>query len=219
MESLAAQVRQARQRVDREAGRAHQLALDGKAAEAVVAHLEEQAERYAKTAAVLTTIGEQAQEDARSRFEMLATHALREIFGSELLFRLVAGESGGQATLEPVIQSSHDGVITETPVLEARGGGLAAVTGFVMRLVMLLLKPGTRKILFLDESFAHVSVAYKAAVAEFLRDIADKAGVQIVMVTHDQVFAQYADARIRFARGADGRTRVTEGEPELWLPD
>lgn len=215
MDDLAALVRQARQQADRDSGRALELAQAGREADAAIARLEQQVALHARVAALLTTVGEQAQETARGQFEALATHGLQVIFGEGLSFRLVPGEAGGQATLEAVIRSEHDGQVIETPALGARGGGMVAVTGFIMQLVMLLKTPGVRRVLFLDETFAHVPVANREALARFLREIADRAKVQIVMVTHDRVYAEHADREIRFALGTDGHTRVSEGEPEL----
>jgi hypothetical protein len=212
--ALAERVRLARQRIDRQVGQAQQVARAGKAAEAEIAGLESEVELHAKVAALLTTIGEEAQESARARFEALATRALQVIFGAELSFGLVPGESGGQPTLEPVIRSDYAGTITETPVLDARGGGMAAVAGFVMRLVMLLHVRTARRILFLDESFGFVGNSFTVRVAEFLREVANEADVQIVLVTHDEVYAQYADVLVHLVLGPDGVTYVQEGEVE-----
>lgn len=214
-EDLAELVRQARQAVDRDSGRAQQVALAGQGAEAEVARLTEQVALHARVAALFTTVGEQAQDSARAQFEVLATHALQVIFGDGLSFRLVPGETGGQATLEATIRTERGGVVTEMPVADAHGGGVAVVTGFVMRLVRVMLTPDVRKVLFLDEPFAFLSESYTAALAEFLYQVTRRAGVQIVLVTHDPVYAQYADVKIRFAPGADGMAVVQEGESEL----
>jgi DNA repair exonuclease SbcCD ATPase subunit len=212
--ALAARYTAVRQDLDRTVGRAQQVVRAGKAVEAETGRLEQQVGLYAKAGALLTTIGEQAQESARAQFEGLATQALQVIFGEGLSFRFAAGESGGQATLEPVIRSEYGGTVTETPVMDARGGGMAAVTGFVLRLVMVLLSPGVRKILFLDETFGMVSQNHVADVAGFLREVADRTGVQIVMITHDPVYAEYADVKVRLVLGKDGMTQVFEGESE-----
>jgi hypothetical protein len=212
--ALASRVSARRRELDREVGRAQQVAADGLAVEAAIAVLEHLVDTCAKTAALLTTFGEQAQEDARAQFEALATRALQVIFGANLSFGLVAGESGGQPTLEPVIRSVHGGTITETSVLDARGGGMAAVAGFVMRLVMMLLTPGARRVLFLDETFGMVAKSFEPRIAEFLREVADKAGVQIVLVTHSDAYSDLADTEIRLVLGDDGLTRTYEGKSE-----
>jgi hypothetical protein len=213
--SLATAVRAARRDLDRLAGRAQQVAKDGMAAEVDIVRWSERVELCASTAALLTRIGEEAQESARVMFDDLATRALQDIFGDEFSFRLVPGESGGQVTLEPVIISRYGDEAIETPVLEARGGGMAVVVGFVLQLVMVLLTPGARKILFLDETFAFVSESYTDRLAEFIAKVARGQGVQVVMITHDRTFAQYADVKVRLVLGPGGVTQVYEGESEL----
>jgi hypothetical protein len=212
--ALAGAVRDRRRFLDRQAGRAQRVAADGLAVEAAIARLEFEVDVHAKTSAMLTTIGEQAQESARGQFEALATQALQYIFGEEFSFRFEPGESGGQATLEPLIWSRHGSQMIETTVTDARGGGMAAVIGFVLQLVMVKLSPKVRDIMFLDEPFAFVSEAYAGRLAEFLREVADRIGVQLVMITHDRVYAEHADVRVRFALGRDGMTQVFEGEVE-----
>lgn len=203
-----------RRALDQQAGRALQVVADGRAAEAEAARHAAQADLCARVAALLSRIGEQAQESARAMFENLATQALQVIFDDSLSFHLVPGESGGQVTLEPVLRSAYDGAELDTAVIDARGYGMAAVVGFVLRLVMVKLTPGVRDILFLDESFRFVSESYVDRLGEFLREVADRLGVQVVMITHDRAFSQYADVRVRLALGPGGVTQVFEGESE-----
>lgn len=212
--ALAGAVRAQRQVLDRQSGRAQKVATDGLAVEAAITRLEAQVDVHAKTSALLTSIGEQAQESARGQFEALATQALQFIFGEDYSFRFEAGESGGQATLEPLIWSRHGSQVIETSVTDARGGGMAVITGFVLQLVMVKLSPKVRDIMFLDEPFVFVSESYAGRLAEFLREVADRIGVQVVMITHDRVYAEHADVRVRFALGKDGLTQVSEGETE-----
>ena len=88
---------------------------------------------------------------------------------------------------------------------------MAAVVGFVLRLVVLLLTPSHRRFLALDESFAHVSASYEPRVAEFLREVADRAGVQILLITHSDAYSDLADVRYRLSLAPDGTTVVEKG--------
>jgi ABC-type lipoprotein export system ATPase subunit len=81
----------------------------------------------------------------------------------------------------------------------------------VLLLVVLLLTPGARRIFFLDESFGMVSAEYEPRLAEFLREVADKAGVQIVLITHSRAYDDLADASYELSLGADGATRCVQG--------
>lgn len=215
VESLAVEVRAARRALDRDTGRAQRVAEEGRAAGADIARLTELTDRYAKAGALLTTIGEEAQESARAQFEELASQALQAVFGPDLYFALVPGESGGQATLEPVIRSVFGGEVIETPVMDARGGGMAVVIGGIQRLVMVKLTPQVRDIVFFDETFAHVGESYRRKLAEFLADVTQQAGMQVFMITHDQIYAEYADVTARLEPGPDGKAKVLVGESEL----
>lgn len=211
---LEAGIRSRRRVLDREAGEALALARHGQRWTAEAVRLREQLELHDKIVAVFTSIGEAHQEAVQGQVEGLVTRALKVIFGEELSFRLVQRTLRDQAVLEFVLVSTYGDNVVETPVLEARGGGMAAVVGAVLRLVVLLLTPGARRFFAFDETFAHVSESYVPRVAEFLREVADKAGVQILLVTHSTGYGDLADQKYRLVLGPDGVTQVHEGESE-----
>jgi DNA repair exonuclease SbcCD ATPase subunit len=205
---LEQRVRAARSRADMDIGRAREVGRTGQLAEAAVARLLEETERCERTAKLFTTIGEQRQESAQHQFEEWVTRGLQAIFDEDLSFRLVQSVRGNNAQVDFLLRSVYDvppdperqtygPVMVETPVMEARGGGMAVVVAFILRLVMLLQTPGARRVLFLDESFAHVSSGYEPRVAEFLKMVSENAGVQIVMITHSDAFSDLADVRYR----------------------
>jgi ABC-type iron transport system FetAB ATPase subunit len=212
---LGLRVRQAVTRLEREAGQAQEVARRGKEKQAEVARLRRQAELQEKVAALLNSVGEERQESARRQVEELVTRALQVIFEKNLSFHMESSVRANRAEVDFVIRSAFGDQVVDTPVLEARGGGMAAVVGFVLRLVVLLLTPGARRFLALDESFAHVSASYEPRVAEFIREVADKAGVQVLLVTHSDAYGDLADRKYRLTLGPDGVTRVEEGSSEL----
>lgn len=214
LESLTVRLRQVSSRLDREAGQAQEIAIRGKAAQADVTRLRAQLELQDKVASLLTTIGEERQESARQQVEDLVTRALQVIFDKNLSFRMIPQVRANRAEVDFVIRSQFGTRVVDTPVLEARGGGMAAVVGFVLRLVVLLLTPGARRFLALDESFAHVSASYEPRVAEFIREVVDKAGVQVLLITHSDAYGDLADSRYRLSLDVDGMTRIEEGASE-----
>jgi hypothetical protein len=208
-------VRRRRPLLDCQAGQAEQLAAQISATESELAGYRALAELNARAGALLTTIGEETQEVARGKVQELATRALQVIFGPEHEFLLKPGERGGQATLELLVRTQYPGgAVIETGVLEARGGGMAAVVGYVLRLVVLLLTPDLDNVLFLDESFGHVSARYEGRVAEFMAEVARKAGVQQLLITHSPTYADYADQAVRLELNEAGVTVVHRGESE-----
>ncbi len=214
MSDLAARVRQRRSELDIAAGEARSLARRGREAEAEVARCTAELASYERICGVLTRIGEREQAAAQRQVEELVTRALQVIFGEELSFKLVPSVKRDQACLDFMLVSSYGATTVETPVMEARGGGMAAVVGFALRLVVLLLTPGVRRFLALDESFAHVSTSYEPRVAEFLREVADKARVQLLLITHSTAYSDLADEKYRLVLDGSGVTQVSGGETE-----
>lgn len=214
---LARRVRSQRTAVDQLSGQAREVGRRGMEVMGELSALHFRIEQHERVARLLSTIGEERQDAARAQIEQLVTRALQVIFDEGLSFHLVPAVKANQATLEFVIRSEYvagdeAGVhadapsIVDTPVLDARGGGMAVVVSFLLRLVVILLTPGARRIMFLDESFSHVSAEYEPRLAEFLREVCDQAGVQIILVTHSTAYSDVADVRYQLELGADGVT-------------
>lgn len=201
---------QARRLVDRQRGEAFALADQGKMLLEEIRQLNQVVELHEKAALVLAAIGEQRQDAAQRSIEALVTQGLQTIFTDDLSFHLVPGVRAKAPVVDLVIRSTlNDGTTVDTDVLAARGGGLAAVVGFLLRLVILLLSKNRQDtVLFLDETFAHVSAEYLPRLIEFLKDLVAKTGVQIVLVTHEDSFQEAADV-IYHLKLVDGITQVT----------
>lgn len=201
---------QARRLVDRQRTEAQLLAQQGKHLLEEIRQLNQVVELHEKAALVLSAIGEQRQDAAQRSIETLVTEGLQTIFGDDLSFHLVPGVRAKTPVVDLVVRSRlADGTTVDTDVLAARGGGLAAVVGFLLRLVILLLSKNKQDtVLFLDETFAHVSAEYLPRLIEFLKDLVAKTGVQIILVTHEESFQEAADVIYRFQL-VDGLTQVT----------
>lgn len=199
-----------RSTLDRLVGEARSIAERGKALEVTIAGLERSIEVSEMVSGLLNTIGEERQAEAQSKLEELVTRGLQTIFGEELSFHVVQDIRGSAPTVDFLVRSKINGVDVSTPVMDARGGGLAAVVGFLVRLVVLLLSPNRRQVIFLDETFGHVSVEYEPRLAEFIREIVDATDVQIVLVTHSTAFSDQSDKLYQFSQ-KDGVTYIRSG--------
>lgn len=209
MPDIATRLAKARRTIDRQRGEAFALATQGKAVTAEIGELAQLVELHEKAAHILTAIGEDRQATAQRQIEALVTRGLQSIFSDDLSFHLVPGVRAKTPVVDFVVRSRlGDGSVVETDVMDARGGGLAATVGFLLRLVILLLsKHRQDTVIFLDETFAHVSADYLPGLIEFLKDLVAKTGVQLVMVTHDESFLDAADVIYRFEL-VNGVTKV-----------
>lgn len=208
---LSDRLRVARRALDRQVGEARQIAHTGTAVAAEVMRLRDEVTLYEKAAGVLASLGEERQAATQQQIEFLVTKGLQTIFGAELSFRIEQSIKGKTPVVDFVVRTTlADGRTIDTDLMSARGGGLVAVVSFLLRLVVLLLSRGKQEnLLVLDESFAMLSKDYAASMAEFLRELVDKTGTQILLVTHQDQFADVADKRYEF-RLIDGWTEVKE---------
>lgn len=189
------------QALDREVGAAHAVAAAGKALQTEITALKADIALLEKVAALLSGIGEARQSALQSQIETLVTQGLQSIFGDETLsFHLVPGTRASTPVIDFEVRSRLGDEIVATDVMDARGGGLAAIVGFLLRLVVALLSSANTRdtVLLLDETFSHVSVEYVPALSAFLRQLVDKTGAQIILVTHRPAFGDDADVRYHF---------------------
>lgn len=203
----AARVKQERQTGEMESLRAREQELELE----IQAH-QQQVTLLEKAALVLTRIGEERQQKMQAQIETLITTGLQTIFEQDMSFHIVSSVKGKTSTVEFIVRSTlGNGKIVETPVMESRGGGLASIVGFLLRVVILLLsrKDNDKATLFLDETFGMVSSKYEVKLAEFLRELVDKTGIQIILVTHSNAYSEIADRQYNFVL-KDGLTQVTE---------
>lgn len=211
-QSLYTAVSRRRRVLDALSGEARAVLLRGKEIKEEIELLKDDIGTYERANAVLNSIGEEKQLSAQKTIEEIVTRGLQTIFDDTLSFHIVQKVVGRRAEVEFVVRTTlASGYVVDTPVMDARGGGLATTIGFLLRLVILLLRGGPKEenMLVLDETFSMVSAEYLDSLGEFLREIVTKTGVQIVFVTHQPVFADYADKVYRFGI-TDGETWVKE---------
>lgn len=195
--------------VERRVGEARIVAEQGKKAQTDVKELEQDIEYIVQAISVLNSYADVRQNELQEKIETLVTHGLRTIFDEDMSFHLISTHHGKLAATDFVVRSTVDGESVDTSIMDARGGGVAAVVGFLLRLVVLLLRKDSRPVLFLDETFAQLSAEYEPKLAEFLRELVDRTPVQIILVTHSDAYSDFADAKYRFSL-KNGTTKIVK---------
>lgn len=210
LEELSARVASRRRALDQQAGEARAVLKMGKDLEAEVTDLTTEVETLDRVSVLLNSLGEEKQREAQETIESLVTEGLQTIFDSTLSFHIIDASRAKISGIDFIVRTTLDDMVVDTPVMEARGGGLSAVVGFLLRTIVLLLGASEKSesLLVLDETFAHVSEDYLEALGQFLRQIVDRSNIQILLVTHQNEFEAHADAVFRFAT-KDGRTVVS----------
>lgn len=181
-----------------EVGKAKAISDQAKAAAKAAAEAKELQDRYEKVSLLFQSISEQQQAVLIEKIERLVSLGLRAVFEEDMTFIIRMQTKADQMTASFRLR---DGTGLETDIMDAKGGGVAVLVGVLLQIVMLTLMRGRMaQVLFLDESFSHVSDEYIPKVAALMRTMSSKLGMQIVLVTHQPEFQEDADAVYRFSK-------------------
>lgn len=169
-----------------------------------VTELETQQQDLQTISSTLSTMSEKLQDSVQELVESIVSRGLQTIFQDDMEIKLTNKMVGRRPETDITLVSGE----LETSILNARGGGVAAVAGFLLRVVMLLLAPNTRRVMFLDEAFAQVSVDYEERLSQFISELCVNAHLQIILVTHSTAYFDAADRAFSVSQ-KNGKTSVT----------
>ncbi len=82
------------------------------------------------------------------------------------------------------------------PIMESFGGGVLAFVSLLLQVVVVMALDHKR-VLFLDESLAHLSSQYHENASKLLRKLCAELDFKILMVSHQSAFAEHADRHYR----------------------
>lgn len=160
------------------------LASKVEAAEKDVSGLRYRADLNQRSSEIIKKWLEDLLEENVNSIADLATSGLRHIIQDQnLTFRIKQEIKYNRLSMRFILE--EDGV--EADPMSSFGGGAVLVASFILRLAM-MSRLKMANLLLLDESMSALAVRYIPAAAEFMRQLSEKTGVNILMVTHNEEF-------------------------------
>ena len=153
--------------------------------------IDQETQIMTKVSLFLQSLSDQTRQQIVDKISAIVTDALQKIKDPNLEFRMNLSTERNQTDLKFTVLDKNTN--QEFDILNSYGGTIADIVTFPLR-VSLLLKwePALSKIIVMDEAFKFVSVADQEALAEFVKQISEKLGLQILLVTHSQTIASKA---------------------------
>lgn len=134
------------------------------------------------------------------KIDKLVTAGLRMVFeGEDLRFTTILERFRGKTAVR--FKLTARGI--EAPIMEAYGGGVLAIAAVLLRVVAIMVLD-MRRILILDESLSMVSRPHIPGASRLLKKLGAELGFAILMVTHQDRFAEYADRHYAAKRAPGG---------------
>ena len=153
-------------------------------------------EIYTKAIELLTIIQETLQNKIKEGFTSIVTYALRYVFNDDYKFELNFDRRGNLQEIDFNVLPPNRKEATD--IMDSSGGGVIDVVSFSLRIILMeLSKPQIEGFVALDESFKHLSTCYLPNAYKLLKEINKKTNRQIILVTHQQDFINYADKAIK----------------------
>jgi len=159
-----------------------------------------EADLLSKVQEVLLQVASKSLGDSTKKLDQLTTIGLKTTFDDlDLHLVTVTDRSRGKTAIE--FKLYHNG--HTFPIDDSFGGGIMCMTGFLMR-VMVIMTFGLRRIILLDETFAHLSEKYHSNASRLIKKIVSDLGFKVILVTHQPAFAEFADNHYKIETGPNG---------------
>lgn len=155
-------------------------------------------DKYIKAGWIIAEVSRLAQTKIKKDVEDITTKAIRGVFGRE--FDLVLKMEYKRSKFECQVLIEEDGELWVPK--DDYGIGLSDMVGFVLRIVLIHLEQ-PRKIdtLILDEPFRFMG-SLSPLAGMLMKEISEKLGLQIIILTHDEALASIADVKYMVERNS-----------------
>ena len=151
--------------------------------------LSQDIELLTKTEQALLHISTKVLGQSTKNIDKLVSVGLKMVFEDQRLeFRTSTEKYRGKTAIK--FELLEDGRVA--PLMNAYGGGVLVIVGVLLR-TFTTMSLGMRRVLFLDETLAHLSAQYIDNASKLLKKLCDELDFTIVMVTHQPEFAAHAD--------------------------
>ena len=156
--------------------------------------LSEQKLHLEEAQAILILVAQATMEELKFHIENLVTLALSSVFDDPYEFEAEFIQKRNQTEVNLFFVRDGERI---NP-LSASGGGTVDVASFALRVSLWSLQQKkTRPIFILDEPMKNLSSVYQEKGSRMMKSVADKLGLQIIMVTHNESLVEASDKVIR----------------------
>ena len=139
---------------------------------------------------VFRVVANNRREALKVRIEKLLSYGLRVVFEED--YQVMVEYKKWGAGDRVYLKVKDENVVNE--LQGYRGGALVQITSFLVRLLVLVMyKPGQRRLFMADEVFGAVSDGHLAALSGLLMELSKKLALQLLLVTHNPALYEHAD--------------------------
>jgi DNA repair exonuclease SbcCD ATPase subunit len=156
----------------------------------VLSKLEKRQDHIINARWVLQEVAKTTQQELEYHISGLVSMALASVFEDPYEFKVEFVIRRGRTECD--LKFSKEG--EDCNPLDASGGGSVDVASFALRVAFMSMEnPSSRKVLILDEPFRFVSPDLQHKCSEMIREISQRMGLQVIMISHAENIIDSAD--------------------------
>jgi len=141
-----------------------------------------------------------SREFVRVEVEKLVTQGLQIIFDDPYVkFNIDFVTKRNQIEAEFSLSRTNTDIKIQGDILSTYGGGVADIISTSLRIIMMQLMK-LKGPLVLDEPGKNISIQFISNFGKFLTKIAETFERQIILITHNEVLAEFASSRIEVSQ-------------------
>lgn len=134
------------------------------------------------------------QKNFQKSVARVISRGLTLVFEEPMELKIIPKVRADVTTVDFRIVQGEGKDAIETNLLGAKGGTVIALVNVLVRALLILsARPALRRILILDEPFGLADDSYIPAFGVLLRELCDKLGFQIIVVSHEEALVDVAD--------------------------
>lgn len=139
-------------------------------------------------------IGKKKQEVV-SLIQETVTAGLYDVFGDDYEFKIELVQQKNDVDVRILLRTpeTKDFVRIEY----TQGTCIKQFVSVVIRIIVVSMLKNVERTVILDEPFSGAEKERKPLIGEFISSVSERFGVQLIFVTHDKVFENYADKVVR----------------------
>jgi DNA repair exonuclease SbcCD ATPase subunit len=185
--------------VDRLDGFYQALKSQEKSLNQEISDLKKKADILIKASLVIKHLLDIMVKDEINKMAGLVTYGLQTIFEDQnLSFKPVMSKKNERIYIE--LRTLNNGVECEYGTY---GGSVAVIESFLLRIIC-MLKMKLARLLLLDETFGSISAEYIQNTSKFIGELSSKLGLDVLLVTHEPEFKNYANKVYRIKDAPTG---------------
>ena len=148
-------------------------------------------EKLYKVRATFISISNLTQNKIKTYLETASNHAITAVFPNrDFRFSAEFGSSRGRTECSLLLYEGSN----QYELKGDMGGSILSVLGLALRVALRgAQKPRRRNTLLMDEPFQHVDKNLMEFVGRILKELSNQAKIQIIMITHEPILAQFGD--------------------------